>query len=626
MTTDSDDATAVSQGGEALKGTAAKFTMALGGFVGTIVFARELGPTSFGGFYLLLTVVRIANRPVSGWAEAAKKRYSETSEDRREVVGAVLVWYVLALAVFALVALAFAAPIRSELGVRNAGGLLVILFAGITLYEAIERLFEATGRLGRSTWIDAVRSYLTLGGQFLLVSVGLGAAGMVGGLTAASLVVVPVLAYSLGTTPALPTRQTVRRIGSFARYSIPSTLFTTAFDNFDILLLGALVSAAAVGDYQVAFTLVVPATFVSEVVASGLMARVSALRSRSEPVATDIENALMFSSVLSLPLLAGAVVVASSLVTVVYGVEYAGAAPLLIGLAAARVLMTQNRPLSHALRGLDRPDVDMRIAVAALGVNVLVGIALTFAGVVETGILAGDFVQSGAFVPENFTGAQYDINPILFEFLDGFGQVDDFAFALIVFTFFFVDFFDTAGTLVGVGQAGGFLDEDGNFPDIDKPLMADAIGTTAGGILGTSTVTTFVESATGVEEGGRTGMTALVIGGLFLVSLIFVPLATAVPQYASHIALVIVAVLMLRNVTEIEWDDFAHATSGALTIIVMPLTYSIAYGIAAGIVSFPLLKTAQGEFDDVRIGQWVLAALFVVYFAVRTGGVLQTAL
>jgi len=256
----------------------------------------------------------------------------------------------------------------------------------------------------------------------------------------------------------------------------------------------------------------------------------------------------------------------------------------------------------------------------------LVGIALTFAGVVETGILAGDFVQSGAFVPENFTGAQYDINPILFEFLDGFGQVDDFAFALIVFTFFFVDFFDTAGTLVGVGQAGGFLDEDGNFPDIDKPLMADAIGTTAGGILGTSTVTTFVESATGVEEGGRTGMTALVIGGLFLVSLIFVPLATAVPQYASHIALVIVAVLMLRNVTEIEWDDFAHATSGALTIIVMPLTYSIAYGIAAGIVSFPLLKTAQGEFDDVRIGQWVLAALFVVYFAVRTGGVLQTAL
>jgi len=392
VTTDSDDATAVSQGGEALKGTAAKFTMALGGFVGTIVFARELGPTSFGGFYLLLTVVRIANRPVSGWAEAAKKRYSETSEDRREVVGAVLVWYVLALAVFALVALAFAAPIRSELGVRNAGGLLVILFAGITLYEAIERLFEATGRLGRSTWIDAVRSYLTLGGQFLLVSVGLGAAGMVGGLTAASLVVVPVLAYSLGTTPALPTRQTVRRIGSFARYSIPSTLFTTAFDNFDILLLGALVSAAAVGDYQVAFTLVVPATFVSEVVASGLMARVSALRSRSEPVATDIENALMFSSVLSLPLLAGAVVVASSLVTVVYGVEYAGAAPLLIGLAAARVLMTQNRPLSHALRGLDRPDVDMRIAVAALGVNVLVGIALTLeygtVGIVAATVLA----------------------------------------------------------------------------------------------------------------------------------------------------------------------------------------------------------------------------------------------
>ncbi|MFB6188428.1 MAG: NCS2 family permease [Halapricum sp.] len=253
----------------------------------------------------------------------------------------------------------------------------------------------------------------------------------------------------------------------------------------------------------------------------------------------------------------------------------------------------------------------------------LAGIVLTYLGVADTGVLAGDFVKQGAFVPSNFTSAQYNISPLVGAFLSGFSNVDAFSFALIVFTFFFVDFFDTAGTLVGVGQAGGFLDENGDFPDIDKPLMADAIGTTVGGILGTSTVTTFIESATGVEEGGRTGMTALVIAMLFLVSLVFVPLATAIPQYASHIALVVVAVLMLRNVTEIKWDDFAHATAGGLTILVMPLTYSIAYGIAAGIVSFPLLKTAQGEFDDIRIGQWVLAALFVVYFVVRTGGVLQ---
>jgi len=255
----------------------------------------------------------------------------------------------------------------------------------------------------------------------------------------------------------------------------------------------------------------------------------------------------------------------------------------------------------------------------------LAGAAVTFAGLVEPGTVIGEFVQEGSIAPENFTSAQYDITPLAGAFIEGFQNVDAFAFALIVFTFFFVDFFDTAGTLVGVGQAGDMLDDDGDMEDIDKPLMADAVGTTIGGMLGTSTITTFVESASGVEEGGRTGMTALVIAALFLASLAVVPLATAIPLYASHIALVVVAVLMLRNVTEIQWDNFAHAASGGLTIIVMPMTYSIAYGIAAGIITYPLLKTAQGEWKDVHIGQWVLAAAFVVYFVVRTGGVLEGA-
>ncbi|MFB6166265.1 MAG: NCS2 family permease [Haloarculaceae archaeon] len=243
-----------------------------------------------------------------------------------------------------------------------------------------------------------------------------------------------------------------------------------------------------------------------------------------------------------------------------------------------------------------------------------IGWALTLAGVFDPGVLA----------PESLPAAQYDVTPLAGAFVQGFQNVDAFVFALIVFTFFFVDFFDTAGTLVGVGQAGGFLDEDGNFPDIDKPLMADAVGTTVGGILGTSTVTTFVESATGVEEGGRTGMTALVVGILFLASLVVVPLAAAIPQYASHIALVVVAVLMMRNVVDIQWDDFAHAVPAGLTIMVMPLTYSIAYGIAAGIISYPVVKTAQGEWRDVSVGQWLLAVAFLVYFVVRTSGILQS--
>ena len=237
-----------------------------------------------------------------------------------------------------------------------------------------------------------------------------------------------------------------------------------------------------------------------------------------------------------------------------------------------------------------------------------------------TTLLSASLVSSSGL---QYSAAGYDITPLVGAFVQGFQNVDALSFALIVFTFFFVDFFDTAGTLTGVGQVAGFLDEDGNFPDMDKPLMADAVGTTIGGILGTSTVTTYVESSTGVEAGGRTGMTAVVVGVLFLVSLLFVPLASAIPQYASHIALVMVAVLMLQNVAAVDWNDITHAVPAGLTILVMPFTYSIAYGIAAGIISYPIVKAARGQWRDVSTGQWVLGVAFVLYFFVRTSGILS---
>jgi AGZA family xanthine/uracil permease-like MFS transporter len=248
------------------------------------------------------------------------------------------------------------------------------------------------------------------------------------------------------------------------------------------------------------------------------------------------------------------------------------------------------------------------------------GYALTLAGVVERGVLEPNTVQQ---VQENGVGSllfgvQYDFTPLVFGFLDGLGLIleDPLTFALVVFTFFFVDFFDTAGTLIGVSQIGGFLDESGDLPEMDKPLMADAVGTTAGAMMGTSTVTTYIESATGVEEGGRTGFTALTVGALFALSLLVVPLVSAIPTYATYIALVVVGIIMLQGVADIDWEDPAWAISGGLTITIMPLTASIANGLAAGIMSYPLVKAAIGERADVSPGQWTLAALFVVYFAV----------
>ncbi|SFL25046.1 putative MFS transporter, AGZA family, xanthine/uracil permease [Halogranum rubrum] len=260
--------------------------------------------------------------------------------------------------------------------------------------------------------------------------------------------------------------------------------------------------------------------------------------------------------------------------------------------------------------------------VVGILTTTLLGIIATYLSFVDSGVLAIDAVKQGAIVLSELPSATYDITPLAGAFVGGLDRVEPVTFALVVFMLFFVDFFNTAGALVGVGQVGDFLDDDGNFPDVDKPLMADAVGTTVGGMLGTSTVTTYIESATGVEEGGRTGLTALVIALLFLAALAVVPLAAAIPLYASHIAVVVIGVVMLQNVVDIDWHDITHAIPAGLTILVMPFTYSIAYGIAAGIVAFPLVKVAAGDYENLRVGHLALAGAFVVYFVVRTGGLL----
>ncbi|CDK41063.1 Xanthine/uracil/thiamine/ascorbate permease family protein [Halorubrum sp. DM2] len=242
----------------------------------------------------------------------------------------------------------------------------------------------------------------------------------------------------------------------------------------------------------------------------------------------------------------------------------------------------------------------------------LVGWGLTLAGLFDRGTIT----------PTSLPSPQYDITPLAGAFLDGLSGIDPLTFVLVVFTFFFVDFFDTAGTLIGVSQFGDFLDEDGDLPDMDRPLMADAVGTTAGAVLGTSTVTTYIESSTGVEEGGRTGLTALVVALLFVASLVVIPVVAAIPAYASFVALIVVGVMMLQGLTEVDWADPAWAVSAGLTVTVMPFAYSIADGLAAGIVAYPIIKVAVGEADEVALGQYAIAALLAAYYVLSTRGVI----
>ena len=197
-----------------------------------------------------------------------------------------------------------------------------------------------------------------------------------------------------------------------------------------------------------------------------------------------------------------------------------------------------------------------------------------------------------------------------------FSNVGMVNFIVIVLSFLFVDLFDTLGTLIGVATKADMLDEEGRLPGIKPALMADAIGTTAGAVLGTSTITTFVESASGVAAGGRTGLTALTTGVLFLASTLFAPIFTAIPSFATAPALIMVGFLMVGTVTEIrfELDNLTEAIPAYLAIIAMPLFYSISEGISLGIISYVLLNVAAGKGKSVKPLMYVLAVLFILKY------------
>lgn len=185
---------------------------------------------------------------------------------------------------------------------------------------------------------------------------------------------------------------------------------------------------------------------------------------------------------------------------------------------------------------------------------------------------------------------------------------------MVIFSLLFVDLFDTMGTLLGTGARAGFLDQNGHLPKVKNAMIADAVGTMGGALLGTSTVTTYVESTAGISEGGRTGLTSLVVGILFLLALVFTPLALIVPKEATAPALVIVGVLMVGAITGIDFDDFTEAFPAFLAIAVMPFAFSIAHGIAAGFLAYPIVKVVAGRAKEVHWFLYVLAVISLAHF------------
>ena len=258
----------------------------------------------------------------------------------------------------------------------------------------------------------------------------------------------------------------------------------------------------------------------------------------------------------------------------------------------------------------------------------VIGLVITAALVilkVKGGILLGILATTviGLFIKDPSTGEAItkfsglvstpdSVSPIFCKF--EWDQILSWDMLAVVFTFLFIDMFDTMGTVIGVSQKAGMVDEKGNVEDIDKMFMADSIATVAGACLGTSTTTTYVESASGVGAGGRTGLTAFTVAVCFALALFFSPLFLSIPGAATAPALVIVGVMMMTPIVKIDWEDYSESIPAFITVLLMPVAYSISDGILLGVIAYVLMNACAGKFKKISPTMWVLAVLFILRY------------
>ncbi len=264
------------------------------------------------------------------------------------------------------------------------------------------------------------------------------------------------------------------------------------------------------------------------------------------------------------------------------------------------------------LGNLAQPSLLLAVAGFML---VVVLMARRVHGALVIGIIAtttGSILLGITPLPTNIVSMPPSLEPIMFK-LDIAGALTP-QFFPVVMVIFIMAFLDTIGTLIGLSMRADLLDEHGNLPEIERPMLADALATMAAPLLGTSTTGAYIESAAGIEEGGRTGFSALVVAALFALSLFFAPLFTIVPPHAYGIALVVIGSFMIKPVTQIDFDDLTELIPAFLTIVLMIFTYNIGVGMTSGMITYVLLKVCTGRVREVKAGMWVLALLSVSLF------------
>lgn len=357
-------------------GIVGKALGAIVAFAGSIVLARTIGDTGYGAFYLLLSISMFIDNPISQWAIACRKRMTETSFPTEQAAGAVYLGAILGTMAITIIAIVIDGVYGTVRGIDIR--LLAVVLGGSVFYIGTKQILNGTTNFGLNPWLETGREVVRVAFQIALVLLISDVAGMVLGLTAASLLFVPVILKLTDIRPAFPSINNLVIISKFAKSSIPNGFVSSALSQIDIIILGALAGTAIVGNYRIAMNLLFPANFIVATMAPGMMSRVSNMDSRGEDPSKAVTDALSYASVLAVPMAAGAAVMGNIVAVTVYSSEFSRAGPFMLWLGIYYVIQTQMRVHGSTLSGLDRPDLVLKLNAIGFLVNAALGIGLFF--------------------------------------------------------------------------------------------------------------------------------------------------------------------------------------------------------------------------------------------------------
>ncbi|MBX0296664.1 oligosaccharide flippase family protein [Haloarcula nitratireducens] len=361
---------------QVLSGTGAKIVLALVGFIGSIYFARVLGPVLFGGVSLIYALAEWASHPMYGVGAATKKRVSESDKKRGVLFGLLIISGAIWTFIIGVLAVGLEVWIVSLTSLTAAPEYLIGITATTGMFTVLGRLVEGRGKISAYLWTNAARKTVAVLFQAVLLYIGFGTDGWAAGIVFTSAISLLILSLYVESEPRIPNKNDILNVWEFAKYSLITSTLYAGYSRLDLFLLGSIISTSVAGYYQVAWQITMFGIFVPTVIGNSLMPKISALANKGQwnELLTEVRSGTSFASIITIPVLFGALAVGNPLITIIYGSEYTPATNLLVAVALVRVIDSQSDSIIAAISGLDRPDITLLITLAGIITNILIGL------------------------------------------------------------------------------------------------------------------------------------------------------------------------------------------------------------------------------------------------------------